>query len=51
MIARRASGCFGGDQFIGAGLNLVQGYLTGECFAFAEVVGRRFHPEHRCEAR
>ena len=43
--------CVAFNQYIGAGLNAIPGYLTGECFAFAETDGRRFYPEHRCEAR
>lgn len=39
------------NQYIGSGLNSIPGYLTGECFAFAEVDGRRIHPEHRCDLR
>ena len=43
--------CVAFNQYIGAGLNSIPGYLTGECFAFAEVDGRRIHPEHRCDPR
>ena len=43
--------CVAFNQYIGAGLNSIPGYLTGECFAFAEVDGKRLHPEHRCDPR
>ena len=43
--------CVAFNQYVGAGLNAIPGYLTGECFAFAEVDGTRFHPEHRCDPR
>ncbi len=42
--------CVAFNQYIGAGLNAIPGYLTGECFAYAEIDGRRLHPEHRCAA-
>ena len=43
--------CVAFNQYIGAGLNAIPGYLVGECFAFAQVDGRRRHPEHRCDPR
>ncbi len=48
-----AQDCVAFNQYIGAGLNAIPGYLTGECFSRAEVAppARTIHPEHRCEAR
>ncbi len=43
--------CVAFNQYIGAGLNAIPGYRTGECFAYAEIDGRRHHPEHRCGSR
>ena len=43
--------CVAFNQYIGAGLNAIPGSLTGECYAFADVGGRRLYPEHRCGER
>ena len=52
-----AQDCVAFNQYVGAGLNQIPGYLTGECFSHAEVSApprlarKRLYPEHRCEAR
>ena len=45
--------CVALNQYVGAGLNAIPGYLTGECFARAELAPppRTIHPEHRCDPR
>lgn len=45
--------CVAFNQYIGAGLNSIPGYLTGECHSRAEVAPppRRIYPEHRCGSR
>ncbi len=45
--------CVAFNQYIGAGLNAIPGYLTGECFSRAEVAPppRTLYPEHRCGPR
>lgn len=45
--------CVAFNQYIGAGLNSIPGYLTGECWSRAETAPppRTHHPERRCERR
>ena len=45
--------CVAFNQYVGAGLNAIPGYLTGECFSHAEVSPprRRLYPERRCARR
>ena len=49
--------CFAFNQFVGAGLNQIPGYLAGECFGWARLeapaadLKRTAYPTFRCGAK
>ena len=49
--------CFAFNQFVGAGLNQIPGYLAGECFGYARLLApavglhRTAYPTFRCPTR
>ena len=48
-----AQDCVAFNQYIGAGLNAIPDYLTGECFSHAGVSPppRKLYPRRRCAPR